>query len=286
MKFIIALITAGLSLIPASKPAKIDGYDFKKGEKYELKVSMDQQVTQSAMGQTMETKSKIETIEEMEVLDVSGDVFTIKITGKKRYMNMSIPTMGDQVMDSDGSGPMDQPFKIMTGKSYTIKMNRIGKVLEIEGLEEMVKTMKEEFSGTQFAAQAGQLLSVYEKEALMNTLTTQFLIYPENGENEWSQSSTMVVGNIPVELSTELSYKDDKTIYGEGKVGMDGDISTMGMTMQAKMDGTQQTIIDLASNGVPSKIQTIQEAEGELEAQGQKIPMSISTESTTTYVKL
>ncbi|WP_268123509.1 DUF6263 family protein [Roseivirga pacifica] len=286
MKLIMTLLVGALTLLPTAKP-KIDGYNFKKGEKYELNVIMAQSITQSVMGQEMLTKMNMETTELLEVVDVSGDVFTIKVTGKRRFLKMNMPNgMGETIMNSEGSEAIDKPFSIMVNKSYSMKMNRQGKVLELIGVDEMVEAMEKELAGTQFAAQSGELLAIYSEDNLKTTMNTQFEIYPEDGKREWGIHNVTVVSNIPVDVSMDMSFKDDQTIYGEGTISMDGDISAMGMNMKAKMNGTQQSIFDLASNGVPTKAQTIQEVSGNLDAMGQKIPMTINTEATTTYVKL
>ena len=48
----------------------------------------------------------------------------------------------------------------------------------------------------------------------------------------------------------------------------------------------QKSIIDLdVSNGMASKIQTIQEISGSMQAQGQTIPMSLTTDTTVTIIK-
>ena len=83
----------------------------------------------------------------------------------------------------------------------------------------------------------------------------------------------------------ERYYDGDATIMSAGKISVKGSQQQMGMTIEAEMDGTVNTIYDLSANGMPSKVQVQQEATGIASTQGMEIPMTVKMNSTTTITK-
>lgn len=281
MGLALALIMT-VSLVNAQKPT---GYNLKKGDKFTMTAVIKQDIKQEAMGQTMTTEQTISNTDELEVTAVNGDIYTIKFTGMRRAVSMQSP-MGSNEMDSDEEGTQHAPLRIMSGKTYSVEMNRMGRVLNITGVEDMRSAMMKEMSDAGMGAVADQMLASYNDDLLKSSLESQMAIYSESNSSEWTVKTTSVVNNIPVELENSYRWDDDKTILAEAKIDISGTMEAMGTTVKTAMSGDQQTIIDLdVKTGMPSKIQAIQTVEGNLEAQGMTIPMNIVSETTTTIVK-
>jgi len=271
-----------VSLANAQKPT---GYNLKKGDKFTMTAVIKQDIKQEAMGQTMTTEQTISNTDELEVTAVNGDVYTIKLTGIRRAISMQSP-MGSNEMDSNEEGTQHTPLRIMSGKTYSVEMNRMGKVLKIMGVEDMRSAMMTEMSDAGMGAVADQMLASYNNDLLQSSLESQMAIYGESNSSSWTVKTASVVNNIPVELENSYSWDDDKTILAEANIDISGTMEAMGTTVKTAMKGDQQTIIDLdVKTGMPSKIQAIQTLEGNIEAQGMTIPMNIVSETTTTIVK-
>lgn len=271
-----------ISLAHAQKPT---GYILKKGDVFTMATVAKQDIQQEVMGESMTTEQTISNTDELEVTAVNGDIYTIKITGIRRAASVQSP-MGTTDIDSDKDGDINSTLRIMSGKSYSVEMNSMGKVLKAIGVEEMKKAMSQEMTDAGMGASADQVLAAYSDEMLMNGLNAQLAFYEGNTGSEWTSKTSSVVNNLPVELENSYKWDGDLTILAEAKIDMNGTLEIMGTSLKTAMAGDQQTIIDLdIKTGMPSKIQSIQMVEGNIEADGMTIPMSIVSETTTTIVK-
>jgi len=285
MRRIMGLALALMITVSLANAQKPTGYNLKKGDKFTMTAVIKQDIKQEAMGQTMTTEQTISNTDELEVTAVNGDVYTIKLTGIRRAISMQSP-MGSNEMDSNEEGTQHTPLRIMSGKTYAVEMNRMGKVLKIMGVEDMRSAMMTEMSDAGMGAVADQMLASYNNDLLQSSLESQMAIYGESNSSSWTVKTASVVNNIPVELENSYSWDDDKTILAEANIDISGTMEAMGTTVKTAMKGDQQTIIDLdVKTGMPSKIQAIQTLEGNIEAQGMTIPMNIVSETTTTIVK-
>lgn len=285
MRKSITLTMLLLISITVANAQRLSGYNLAKGDKFTMTVKTDVTTNQQAMGQSIETSQIISATDELEVTDVKGDVYTIKNTTVRKTVSIQSPMMSTE-MDSDLEGEQNLPFKIMTGKSYSFRMNKKGQILELIGLDVLKSEVKKEMAGTPFAGTADQILTVFDYETIKSNLEAQFTLYTDAGKDEWSTNTKTVVSNIPVEYANNFRWDNNNTILAEAKIDLNGSTDAAGMTMKMALDGDQQTIYDLdQKTGFPAKIQTQQSMTGNMEAQGMQIPMTIKTAATTTIEK-
>lgn len=271
-----------ISVVQAQKPS---GYNLKKGDKFSLTRINSVTTIQEAMGQSIETKQIETTIEDLEVTESTGDAFIIQVNTGRRKINISSPMMS-QVMDSDLAGDQNKPFKMMTGKPFSFKMNKKGQILEVIGLDNMKAAMRKEMMSSAFAEATDDLLSVYAESAVKSILEAQFTFYNTGSGDTWTQKSSVVATNIPIELTNNLSWDNDKTILSQADIKLNSSTNLGGLDMKFVLAGDQKAIIDLdQKSGFPLKVQVLQELKGSMQAQGQDIPMTMTTETTTTIVK-
>lgn len=271
-----------ISMVYGQRPS---GYNLKNGDKYNVTKVNKVTTIQEAMGQTIETKEEETNMEELEVIAVNGDVYTIKVTTIRKVINISSPMMS-QVVDTEQAGPQNAPFKKMIGKSFSFTMNKKGQVLELLGLDNMKAAMRKEMMAGQFPEATEDLLSVYDYKTVKNNLEDQFGIYNKGAGDAWSKKGTVVTSSVPVEVTTNYRWDNDKTILAQADIVVNSSVNMGGMDIKFALSGDQKTIIDLdSSNGVPSKTQVIQELKGSMNAQNTDIPMTATTEMTITLVK-
>ena len=285
MRRIMGLALALMMTVSLANAQRPTGYNLKKGDKFTMTAVIKQDIKQEAMGQTMTTEQSISNTDELEVTAVNGDVYTIKLTGIRRAASVQSP-MGSTDIDSDKDGDIHSTMRILTGKSYSFEMNKMGKVLKVMGVEEMKNAMNQEMSDAGMGAAADQMLAAYSGDMLKDGLSAQLAFYEGNNGSEWTSKTSSVINTLPVELENSYKWDGDRTILAEAVIDMSGTMERMGTSVKTAMSGDQQTIIDLdVKTGMPSKIQAIQTVEGNLEAQGMTIPMNIVSETTTTIVK-
>ena len=285
MKKSMMLAMSLLMMVAMAQAQKPEGYKLNKGDKYVITSETDIGTSQEAMGQKVETNQTALAVNDFEVLEVNGDVYTLKTTNVRRKITISSSFMSTE-MDSDLEGDQNIPFRLMAGKSYTFKMNKFGQILEINGLDELKAGLKEGLGGTMFGATSDQIITIYDRKTVMGELESQFSFYNTGKGEEWTTNTSTNVNNIPASFVNKYKWDGDKTILLSSTISVDGDIPAMGQSMKTVMEGDQQTIIDLnQSSGFPDKIQTQQQMKGTMTAQGMEIPMTLTTETKTTVVK-
>ena len=158
--------------------------------------------------------------------------------------------------------------------------------MAVLGLEEIREHMKKELSGTIYSVNIDQIAGVYDETSIKKSLNAAFNFYSESDQDEWSNEYASIVNNIPVKFTASLFWDDQDAIFGTADITILGDIDIQGTNVNMDFKADQKSIIDLdVSNGMASKIQTIQEISGSMQAQGQTIPMSLTTDTTMTIIK-
>lgn len=285
MKRIMGLALALMIIATLANAQKPTGYSLKKGDVFTMTQVTKQDVKQEAMGQSIESIQNTENVDEIEVMAVNGNSYTLKVTAMKRSVAMSSP-MGSMEMSSDIEGGQNAPMKIMTNKSYMVELSNKGKVSKVSGVEEMKASMKQEFEAANLGANSDQMLVTYTEDLLKTTIETVFSIYNEVEAAEWSNTSATVVNGLPITYENSFKWDNDKTILAEATMTINGSTEAMGQSLSTDMKGDQQTIIDLdVKTGMPMTTQSMQSFEGSIETQGMSIPMTIKSEIKTTIVK-
>ena len=282
------LFMVSLMLISLSNTfAQIQAYQLKKGDTFEVTREANITIDQEVMGSNMQVTQKVINTDLLEVISASKGIYEIKYTAISRKLVMNIPMVGEQVMDSEGSSDMDKPFQAMVNKSFTFVMDQFGNIQEFKGLEEVQNEMKGELGTMNLSGgeQLDEIVSVYAEDVLTATMASQFGFYAGDSSSEWTRDYSSTVNNLPLSLSVKHWYDSDNSILAEGSLSIKGDIVQMGMAMSANMKGIQNTIYDLSESGMPTKVQTKQDAEGTMMAQGMEIPMKLTTNTTITYSK-
>lgn len=267
--------------------AQVQSYQLKKGDVYEVSQDIDATIDMEVMGSSMQNKQKANNIDVIEVLSATGGVYEMKFTSKRRKVTVSSPMGGDMVMDSEGTNSTDMMLKAMVNKSFTFVMDQFGNVQGFDGLEEVRESIKTDLAAIGITAgpQLEQVLDAYAEEVLTGSIASQFGFYAGDSSNEWTKNYKVVANGMPVKLNVKHWYDSDNTILAEGQMDISGEMQQMGMAMTSSLKGTQNTIYDLAPSGMPAQVQTKQEAEGAMTAQGMDMPMKLSSITITKYTK-
>jgi hypothetical protein len=227
-------------------------FNLQKGKIYDYDMAFD--IDQQMQGQTMEINMKSGYT--LEVVDEAGDVKNIKTTFGRIVMDMSGVGPMKMTVDTDESDiaskdevsqVMHKVLKAMVGKSFMMKVNSEGKVLEFSGFAEVRNAIVQSLGLEGQDAKDAELMSgqVMNDDNLRKSFEQAFFIFPNKEVkvgDTWTKEMQMG-GMMPLKVSSTYTVK---SIEGDhATLSMDGTISST--SEAAKMNGTQNgtMIVDL-----------------------------------------
>ncbi|GAA4325964.1 hypothetical protein GCM10023184_14310 [Flaviaesturariibacter amylovorans] len=243
---------AGLCLTLAhcsdsSKNNASDNFAFNLPKGKTFLYSVDYTIGQEVQGQTI--NSRIQGDYSMEVTDETDSLKTLRMTYDRIAMNMVTPDQTITVDSDKGDtatgtaeaanmqGMMNKMFRSMKGKAFTMKVNREGKVVSIEGMQQMADAVVNSM-GLPEEARAGVLQGFsqqFNDESLKETFSQSFNIFP-NKPVKVGDTWTRTFAGERTPLNTKTTYTV-KAIEG-GNVVLDAK-SDVSMTGQQSMKGVQ-----------------------------------------------
>lgn len=265
-------------ILSISAVAQTKSYDLKVGDSYDIESSIDQVISQMIMGTSQDITSKSNSSENLEVINIENGLYTLKLTTLSISTEVNSP-MGTQKISSENDG-MLSPLK-NTSYSFTMdKYGTVGNITDFESIKQAAET-----AVASNPAAAGQLSSYLDEQTIKENLSNRFAIYNAEGKTEWSISKEVEMNGVPLKISTTYTL-NGTGISSKGSLNVEGTTTNMGMEVSMKMDGTQNGSYTLnSSTGMPVKAVTKSEISGNASTQGMTIPMTITTDMTTTITK-
>ncbi|GAB4092492.1 DUF6263 family protein [Flaviaesturariibacter terrae] len=236
----LALVTL-LSCNTAKNSTRL-AFNFPKGKVYEYNMTMD--MTQEAQGQKGTTSMKAAYL--MEVTGEQDSLKTIRTTFDHIGMDMNMPGMqlhiDSEEPDSSGGAKLnmeamgDDPgkamqsmmggmFRAMKGKSFTMKMNREGKVLAVEGMQALADDMANGMNVADELKGAVQqsFSSQFDETKMMQTFQAYY-IYPDKAVkvgDSWVRESTASGVNMRNTYTVRSVEGGKVTLDVKGDIGND-----------------------------------------------------------------
>lgn len=248
-----------------------------KGQQLEQQSHIKMNMTQEAMGQSIEIKMESDITNLVEVKDAASNNFEVANTIKKILMNMN--AMGqDMKFDSDKKEDMDgqlgQAFKGKIGVPREFTVNNEGVITTIKNKSE--KT--EDPGGMMGGMMSGALVSGEEREgAAFNSLANIPAKGVKVGES-WNDSTSDGNGK------TFTTYTLKEVSGGNGLVTLSAntaisrEMEQQGMAVQMDMKGTTigEYTFDITTGIIKSRKATTKSS-GTIEVAGQSVPVSMET---------
>jgi len=261
--------------------AQTNSYSFEKGDTFTATTVAEQEIVQTVMGNDQTVNSVTTSVENFEVVSMTGDTYTFSTMTASITTEVSTP-MGAQTMSSDGDNA-NSGLKAMTGKSFTFTISDKGEILSFEGLDEMMSAVQTELAGSANAAMASQLTSQISEEAKRSSIGALFPVYPEDDASEWKKEQETVINGAPTSIKTTFSRTDSGDLKSRSDIEVKGEISQMGMKANLNLSGLMNSEFTInADTGLPTASSSLYDLAGFVMAQGMEIPMSISTNTTIT----
>jgi len=266
-----------MSLVGQLNAQRITEYSLRTGDQFRVTTEVKQTIVQTMFGQEVETRQNINTVDLYEVVAVTSEGYKIRTTGLRRSL-LTESSGGTVSMDSDLEGDEHLAFQVLTNQSYYVIMNKYGRFLRFEGLDEFKNEVRSDLKGTILESGTEELLESFNDETLGDAFDGQFFIYQEPGK-PWGRDASINMGNLPITVSFSFRYDVTDAIVADGAMVMAGDLEIEGQKMKADMAGNQTSrfVLDKDS-GLPVAIRTVQDLDGSLEVSDLTVPMTLKTE--------
>ena len=271
------------------------------GKTYYQRTMVNQQIVQSAMGQEMTVDQNIGLGQKLQVLDVDaqGNMRIQYTYVWARFKQSNPATQVDIDYDSSQQKPVPagaESFAALIGQTYTIKMTPKGKILDVNGVEQLKQAVLKKLPAGAQPNPMDPTGAYMDKDSLRQMTEARMAIYPDKpvspGES-WSKDITMAVGFTMMMKAKWTLQKEEAgvaTIASVVTVKTDPakPMEMGGMKLNFDMSGTQEGTTRVAeATGLIVSSKEHQLLKGELRigapAEGQpamSIPMSVDTNAT------
>ncbi|GIV60971.1 hypothetical protein GQ464_001075 [Rhodocaloribacter litoris] len=278
---LLLLVLVAATLTP--EPAVRLRLNLKEGASYKMYNQIEQAVEQVVMGQEQNVKNQIGIGYRFDVLAARDQVFDVKLTYYKVKFSQEGP-MGTISYDSENPPetvpPQAQGFAALGGQSLTLKLDAMGKVLDVGGVEDMIARMVEGLGQADAATRAQieqSLRQQFGREAMSSQMEAMFAVYPE-GEvavgDTWTREVAVNAG-LPLKLASTYrltAYEGGRAtleIESQIRPGTDGPVNMGGMEIEFDISGSQKgTAVMDAETGLILEAEARQEVAGDMIVNG------------------
>jgi hypothetical protein len=278
-------------------------YNLKKGETLQQNMVTFLNLSQKIMEQEMKIDMSINMQSAFDVKDVQGDNYIMDMKYKAVKMNMVMPGgAGAMTFDSNTTEDIATQqnispiLKAIIDKPLEIVMSKTGKVESIKGIEKlheaMVNSMDKNIPEQMKQQMITQLGSQFSDEALKTMFAQNSSFFPDkpvSAGDRWNMKSSTTVSNFKMDLDMKMTLKSiendavDIAIEGTIFTPEGYEQETRGITTKVTLKGTQQGLVTVNKNtGWIISSNITQHFEGNIEAVGMKIPLSVTSTITVT----
>lgn len=231
------------------------GIHLSKGQKYYYNTKTTVQTSLEVNDKETETSNQSELGMYYEVLQDSGNVFSVKVTYDKLHIVLKKTDTEDQVYDANNAAEsfdqMDQLLSNIKGSSITVTLDSKGNIISTSGSREIMDRVMAPMASSdpQTKAKVQELVSRLSGPAFIDeTLKESFKIFPDSGlyvGDSWKKQSTQSADmKFDVNSTYTLTSLDD----GIAKIESVGKISSpknttatfMGYNVESDLGGEQE----------------------------------------------
>jgi len=275
---------------------------FTKGEAHQMNVTLDQTIGQTIQGRHQETRQTIGVVYTFAVEDVDAHgVATLSVHYDSVSFHAKTPAGTVDYDSSQPPGmvpPMASGLAALVGQGYSLKTSPEGKVIQVIGLEDLLKSVLGKLNVPEGPARAAaekalrQQINEQNMRANLQSIFAPFPDGPVTTGQSWSRKSEVSLG-FPLVIQTTYTLRSHQD--GVATVDLTGNSSTAAnaivdlgqMKMTYDLHGSMKGSLQIAeSNGWIQQSQTDQSLTGNTtirvpNAPAQVVPITIhSTMST------
>jgi hypothetical protein len=256
----VIVFTAMQSCKPSGKAStsKLLKFNLEKGKGYDYEIIWD--MDQKIMGQ--QSQISIAGIYALKVTDDSAHIKSLTGTYRSFKMNMKMmgmeididtdkpsPALSEEEMKKNPMGMMNRVFSGIIGKSFIMKVDEEGNVLEVSGFQEMLQGMADSMGANEDMRDkiAASLKDQFNEQTIKDQFAQIFTIFP-NKEIKTGDSWEKIFsigGKMPAKYHTTYTVKeiegDNVTLATKSRIESDGG------DVEVKGNQTGEMIIDSKS---------------------------------------
>ena len=276
-------------------------YNLKVGQKYGLKQMTVQDIEQNISGMTQNIKNTIGGDVSVTILAKNGNVYSSEVVFESMLFKMESPMMNmsydSKDESADQSNPLNKTFSLIVGHKFQVKFDDRGNIQEVRGFETVASKITSVFGEDQQQAETmkKQLGGQFSDENMKNTLSSMFIVYPEEKIKVGSKWTNNTQLRQPVTINNTYNYtvdqvgKENVSLSGSGTMATEEGqtMQQMGMTQHFDLKGGLSFAASVnAKTGWPTEIKLTQNLDGVVAIESPQLPtpmempMKINSEST------
>jgi hypothetical protein len=213
MKRLFIVLVAATTIFASCNNKEIElKLNLEKGKTYIQTTNAEMSIKQTINGMPVDMSTTIDGSITHEVKDVQNSVYDIILKYKDLKMRMKTP-FGSMEMDSKDKNPnniMAQFLSNFIGQPINFKLNSIGKIEEISGMDsiysKIFSVFKDKISEAEITKIVNQLKQNFGEESLKYNLELYYSIYPKNKVKKNDTWTSKVVLNSSMKMIVNSSY--------------------------------------------------------------------------------
>lgn len=259
--------------------------NLEKGQTFNRVNKMEQEISMKVMGMSNDMEQDMDFFIKQEVVNVGEDgISDIKVTYDRIRYSIYMSMLGtameyDSDKEDNGDNPMAAAMEPLVGASFTMKMDKTGKVVDIIGMDEIMDEIAKNAGGG-----PGDMSNTFDAENMKKTMQNMMAIYPDVlvGEGDTWGAETELSGEYP--LALEMTYKVEKVesekvfLNVDGKITTTDDAEVAGGMGSFEMNGTQGGTLEIdRKTGMVERADFTQDVSGEVKTMGMNSPIEIES---------
>lgn len=265
------------------------GYKLAKGDNFILTQEAHQHITQDINGVNQIIENNMTAVMNVKVIEATSDKYMLSMSFKRLKMMMSSPTLGElsnsDTESTDSTDVTNMMFKGLLGVPVTVEMEKTGKVISVNGGDNLINSMFEAAGIDQpdvIAATKGQMEKQFGSEALTNSFEQMTYFYPKDAVSVGAEWTNTYNGNLSAKNNWKLDSYSDKTINISGTATTT--MSTIDENVMMTLNGTQKTtVVANANTGLFQEVKVTAENSGDTLFKAQNMTIPTQIKSTITY---
>ena len=288
-KFFLTAIITVFALTTAIAQTTLQ-LNLQKGETYYQSSKTNSVTTQTISGVSMVITTTIDAKYSYKVTGADENNYDLEVKYEKLLVSTSMPQMSISYSSENPKDAISSALSGMTKRSFNIKMNKLGEVLEVRNLDKLIGESISQNGGLS-EMEKQQIIQLLNEDQFKGSIEMATAIYPKAAVSKgdsWEMASSINSAGISISIKTKYTLAENSGNYNKvmGISTIESDpnavpMQSQGMSIKYKLSGTGTTQITLdAKSGWITEATIEQKIKGDMQildgmAAGMNVPISI-----------